>query len=70
MEPAEHFARNLRAIRESKRMSIEALGDQAGVHFTQVSRYERGVREPKVTAIVNLARGLGVPPARLFDGIE
>jgi transcriptional regulator with XRE-family HTH domain len=70
VEPREQFARNLRALREERGLSIEALGDAAGLHFTQISRYERGVREPKVTAIVKLARGLGVPPARLFDGKE
>lgn len=51
-------------------MSLEALGDASGLHYTQVSRYERIENEPKVTAIVRLARGLGVPPARLFDGME
>lgn len=70
MEPSEQFARNLREIRKSKGLSIEALGDAAGLHFTRVSRYERVVREPKVSAIVKLARGLGVPPARLFDDID
>ncbi|WP_205696031.1 helix-turn-helix domain-containing protein [Conexibacter sp. SYSU D00693] len=70
MKPAERFARNLRALRESKGLSQEAVGDAAGLHFTQVSRYERGVHEPGVTVIVNLARALGVRPSQLFDGFE
>jgi transcriptional regulator with XRE-family HTH domain len=67
--PKEQFAHNLRALREAKDLSVEAVGEASGLHFTQVSRYERGVREPKVTAIVKLARGLGVPPGQLFDGL-
>lgn len=66
MEPREQFAANLRALRVEKGLSLEALGEAAGMHFTQVSRYERGVREPRVTAIVRLATGLGVEPGRLF----
>ena len=69
MESHEAFARNLRAVRQQQGLSIEAVGAAAGLHFTQVSRYERGVREPKVTAIVRLAKGLGVPVSQLFEGI-
>jgi transcriptional regulator with XRE-family HTH domain len=70
VDPRHQFARNLRALRQERGLSIEGLGEAAGLHFTQISRYERGVREPKVTAIVRLPHGLGVPPARLFDGME
>jgi transcriptional regulator with XRE-family HTH domain len=34
---------------------------------TEVGRYERGGREPRLTAILRLARGLGVPPGTLLD---
>lgn len=70
MEPRERFAENLRAERKQQRLSQEALADAAGLHWTQVSRYERGVREPRVTAIVQLARGLGVAPGQLFAEID
>lgn len=69
MEPKQRFARNLRELRHERALSLEALGDAAGLHFTQVGRYERGLREPKVTTIAKLAHGLNVPPGRLFDGI-
>jgi len=34
-----------------------------------VSRLERCQRDPRLATIVKLARALGVPPARLLDGI-
>lgn len=34
---------------------------------TEVGRYERGGREPRLTAILRLAHGLGVPPGALLD---
>ncbi len=70
MDPTERFSRNLREHRERKGMSQEALGDVAGIHMTEVSRLERGVREPRLGTIVRLARGLGVKPARLLEGVE
>jgi transcriptional regulator with XRE-family HTH domain len=34
---------------------------------TEIGRYERGDREPRLTAILRLARGLGVSPGVLLD---
>ena len=34
---------------------------------SEVGRYERGEREPRLTAILRLARGLDVPPGTLID---
>ncbi len=61
---------NLRREREAKGMSQEQLALEAGVHRTQPGAIENGRREPRASTIVKLARGLGIPPGQLFDGIE
>lgn len=70
MEPLEQFARNLRRERIKAGLSQERLGNACDLHPTEVSRLERAVREPRLSTVVRLARGLGVRPARLLDGIE
>lgn len=69
MELRQQFAANLRRERAAAGLSQEALADKAGMHFTEVSRIERGIREPRLTTIVRLADALGKPPALLLDGM-
>lgn len=40
------------------------------MHFTEVSRLERAIREPRLGTVVKLARSLGIPPKGLLNGIE
>jgi transcriptional regulator with XRE-family HTH domain len=40
------------------------------LHTTAVGRFERGVREPRLTTILRLARGLEVPPSALMDDLR
>ena len=70
MDPRKQFAENLRRAREARNISQESLADSSGLHWTEISRLERGIREPKLTTIVRLARGLGIPAARLLDDIS
>ena len=70
MEPRERFARNLRAERERRGLSQEALGHVCGLHRTEISLLERAGRDPRLSTIVKVARALRVPPASLFDGIQ
>jgi transcriptional regulator with XRE-family HTH domain len=64
------FSANLRAQRTKRDLSQMALGNLAGLHFSEVSLLERGVRDPRLSTITKLARGLGITPARLLDGIK
>ncbi len=70
MEPNQRFAANLRAQRERAGISQERLGFRSGLHRTEISLLERGEREPRLSTIVRVARGLKVAPADLLDGIE
>ena len=70
MQPEEQFAANLRKARNEAGLSQEQLSDLSGLHSTEISRLERGVREPRLGTIVRLARGLGVRAADLLAGIR
>lgn len=62
------FGTNARNLRKSKNLSQENLAEKAGLDPTYISGIERGVRNPSLTAIVQLAKGLGLSPAALFEG--
>jgi XRE family transcriptional regulator, regulator of sulfur utilization len=64
------FAANLRAQRERRGLSQEALGFASGLHRTEISLLERAGRDPRLSTIVRLAYGLEIPPARLLRRIE
>ena len=66
----EVFASNLRAERERKGLSQEALGFASGLHRTEISLLERAGREPRLLTLVALAHGLEMTPSRLLQGIE
>jgi transcriptional regulator with XRE-family HTH domain len=70
VDTTERFARNLRRERARAGMSQEQLADRSGLHPTEVSRLERGRREPRLGTIARLARGLGIGAADLMRGIR
>jgi len=41
-----------------------------GLHRTEISLLERAQREPRLSTIVRLARGLEVRPSELLNGIH
>lgn len=61
------FARRLRTVREERGISRHDLSYYTGMYETEIGRYERGGREPRLTTILRLARGLGVLPGELLD---
>ena len=70
MTPRETFARNLRELRKAAELSQEKLGAAAGLHMTEVSRLERGTRDPRLETLVKLARALNVDVASLVRGVR
>lgn len=61
------FAQRLRELRAEHGVSQDQLARKTGVHSTAIGRLERGGREPRLTTIRRLARGLGVQPGALLD---
>lgn len=70
MKPQQLFGKNVRKHRAERGWSQERLADIADLHPTEVSRLERGMRQPRLGTIVLLARALGVRPSELLDGID
>jgi transcriptional regulator with XRE-family HTH domain len=64
------FASNLRHLRRDAGFSQEALAFACRLHRTEISLLERGERDPRLSTVVRLARGLQVPATALLEGIE
>lgn len=60
------FAANLVRLRRERGFSQEELAHRAGVDRTFVSGCERLVRNPTLTTLEKIARGLGVDPLELL----
>ena len=69
MRPVDQFATNLRARRLAAGLSQEQLSRLTDLHPTEISRLERGVREPRLSTIVRVAWALGVSPSELLDRV-
>lgn len=59
---------NVRRIRESKGWSQDKLSDESGLHRTYISGIERGVRNPTIEIVKNIALALEVNPSELLEG--
>ncbi|MFI5003442.1 MAG: helix-turn-helix domain-containing protein [Solirubrobacterales bacterium] len=51
-------------------VSKRELARRTGVHTTAIRRFVRGAREPRLTSILSLARGLDVEPGELVNGLR
>ena len=70
MDPAAQFGENLRRLRHASGLTQEALSERTRIDPGEISRLERGVRDPQLRTIVRIARGLDVPVAELLAGVS
>jgi transcriptional regulator with XRE-family HTH domain len=66
---ARQFGLRVRELRLKNEISQEELADRCGVHRTYMGRVERGETNITLSNILKVARGLGVTPASLLDGV-
>lgn len=66
---AQRFGANLARCRKAANLSQEEASFRAGLHRTEVSQLERGLRVPRIDTVVKLAGGLGIDPGELLTGI-
>jgi transcriptional regulator with XRE-family HTH domain len=57
---------NLRAARKQQGLTQEDVADRSGVHATEVSRIESGLRDPRVSTVERLAAALNLRPGELL----
>lgn len=67
MEIRRIVGKNIEKLRKDLGLSQEGLAFACGRHRTYISGVERGVRNPTITVIAEIAHALKVPPSRLLD---
>jgi transcriptional regulator with XRE-family HTH domain len=61
------LGRNVRKIRQQRRMTQEKLAFEAEIDLTYVGGIERGKRNPSLLVMARIAAALSVPLAKLIS---
>jgi transcriptional regulator with XRE-family HTH domain len=64
------FGNELRRIRREAGLSMETLGNRAGLHRTEIGHLEHAGREPRLTTIMRVAHALDISASRLLEGVD
>jgi transcriptional regulator with XRE-family HTH domain len=64
------FGRNIRAVRDSLKLSREIVAERAGIDADYLGEIERGEKWPALWMTRAIAQVLGVPPATFFEFTE
>jgi len=70
MDVHETIAYRIRALRDAKGWSLDALAQRSSVSRSNISLIERGQSSPTAAVLDKLATALGVPLASLFEYAE
>lgn len=58
----------IREVRQAKGMTMQELGEKAGMHYTTVAKLEKSQRGLKLSYLAAIANALGVKPVELVGG--
>jgi transcriptional regulator with XRE-family HTH domain len=61
------FARRLREARAASGLTHARLAQRAGLHHTEISNLERALTDPRLSTVMRLAYGLGIPTSTLVE---
>lgn len=64
-----HVGRRMRWRRRELKLSQEKLGEQLGLTFQQVQKYERGVNRVSAGRLFEASQVMDVPISYFFDGL-
>jgi transcriptional regulator with XRE-family HTH domain len=62
------FGERLKKLRKQKNLSQQEIGEMTGMHFTNISRYERGLAMPNSGTLKKLSEALEVSGDYLIHG--
>jgi transcriptional regulator with XRE-family HTH domain len=62
-----NLGKNLLAARKKLGLTQEEVAQRCGVQAGEVSRIERGLRDPQVSTVERLAAAVEVSPSQLLD---
>lgn len=64
------FGREVRRRREALGLTLDQLAESSELTPNYIGTIENGKRDPSLSTVLALARGLRVAPADLFGGVE
>lgn len=67
MDVQQRVGLNIRRFRRERGLSQEALAFECGLHRTYISGVERGIRNPTVVVLEQIATALKVPAWHLLE---
>ena len=67
MDVRKRVGTNLKRLRQDRGLSQEELAFESGLHRTYISGVERGVRNPTVLVLEEIAAALKVHAAKLLE---
>ena len=62
----EKLGKRVRKARRDRKITQEELADRVGLHYTTISRIERGISNPPVQTVNKIAKALKVDMSDLF----
>ena len=65
-----HVGWRMRQRRWLLGMSLQHLGDQVGIKFQQIQKYETGANRISASRMWEIAGAMGVPMSYFFEGID
>jgi len=70
LKPANAFGQALRHFRARQNISQERLSQESGLDRSYISLLERGLRQPSLTTLLQLAEALDVSAGELILKVE
>lgn len=64
---AHQLGEELRTMRRAQRLTLKALAERSGKSVSFLSKIERGLARPSITALQDIAEALGVPIGWFFQ---